>query len=194
VNDATTWSRALRAVCVVMLCAALAACALPRPIASKDDAYARLGRFALRVETASGQQSAVQGGFAWRDDGRTLQLDLANPLGTTLARVTVNQNGATLTRANGEQTVAANPDALLAQVLGSAMPVTGLRDWLRGRLNPARAETVQRDSVGRPERFTQDDWQVYLSRYDAQGPRLLRIERQNPDDAGEQIAVRLVID
>jgi len=183
-----------RRICTAALCTVLAACALPKPVpldTADGDVYARIGRFALRVETATGRQDAVQGGFAWRDDGLALQLDLANPLGTTLARVDVDRNGAVLTRFNGAQTMAANPDALVAQALGSDFPVAGLRDWLRGRLADERVNDVQRDGEGRPERFVQDGWQVRLSRYDALGPRLLRIERRQAD---ELIDVRLVID
>jgi len=189
----TTWARRLRVACGVVLCAVLAACALPKPApqAAGDDAYTRVGRFALRVETTGGEQNAVQGGFAWRDDGRTQQLDLANPLGSTLARVDIDRDGAVLTRANGEQAWAANPDVLLAHTLGRPIPVASLRDWLRGHMNQAQALEVQRDGAGHPEHFVQDGWQVWLSRYDTQGPRLLRLRRQ---DAGQSIDVRLVVD
>jgi len=187
--------RVLLGICASVLCVVLTACMLPQPIGqveeTGDDVYTRLGRFALRMETTPGKQNAVQGGFAWRDDGRSLRLDLANPLGTTLLRVDADQDGAILTRANGTRTVAATPDELVAEALGSTIPVVGLRDWLRGRLAQGRAADVQRNDQGQPERFVQDGWQVRLSHYDEQGPRLLRFERREADDF---IAVRLVID
>src|SRR3546814_9254470 len=68
------------------------------------------------------------------DTGNALTLDLTNPLGNTLARVSVLPGLATLTRSNGEREQAAHPDALVEQVLGSPMPVAGLRDWLQGRV------------------------------------------------------------
>lgn len=193
----TAWlqrqARSLRAFCVAVLCGALAACATPGPADGDGEAgvFSRVGRFALRVESPAGKQEAVQGGFAWRDDGRALRLDLANPLGATLARVEAGRGGAVLTRSDGSQTAAADPDALVAEVLGSDVPVSGLRDWLRGRVDDGRASDLQRDESGRPERFVQDGWLARLSRYDEEGPRLLQLERRQ---SGERINVRLVVD
>ena len=176
------------------MCGVLAACASPKPVGGDEDAYSfsRTGRFALRIEDPTAQPEAVQGGFAWRDEGRRLVLDLANPFGSTLARVETDANGARLTRANGEVIVAPNPDALVADVLGSDIPVSGLRDWLRGRLaDQPEASQIQRDDTGRPIAFTQGGWQAKLSRYDAAGPQLLVLERS---EAGRRIVVRLVVD
>jgi len=202
----SAWGRAVAGTLVgtlskifvmTLACAALAACIVkPRlPDTQDADVYTRAGRFALRAESLDGAQQAVQGGFVWREAGRVLRLDLSNPLGTTLARVdaSVNTNPAhaVLTRADGSQTVAPDADALLADALGSAIPVGSLRDWLHGRLGAQPVQNLTRDAEHRPETFTQDGWQVRLSRYDALGPRLLRLKREQ---AGELIDVRLVID
>lgn len=175
------------------LLALLAACAsVPQaPSSPADGAFSRNGRFAITVTEVSGQQQAVQGGFAWRDDGHRYQLDLTNPLGSTEARVEGQPGHATLTRANGTQLQADNPDALADEALGGPVPVSSLRDWLRGRLaGDAQASGVQRDDQGRPVAFEQDGWQARLSRYDAQGPGLLVLQRTEP---GRRIMVRLAI-
>jgi len=180
-------------LCTALACALLSACII-KPRATDTlaiDDYQRIGRFALRSEAASGEQQAVQGGFVWRDDGRQLRLDLSSPLGATLARMYADWGRAVLTRSDGSQLVAPNADELLAEALGSAIPANSLRDWLHGRLGPQPVQDLVRDKEGRPEQFVQDGWQVRLSRYDAQGPRLLRLKREQ---AGELIDVRLVID
>ena len=188
---ASCWRRC-RLAGVVLMCAVLAACALPTPDGDGPaGAYTRVGRFALNVTSPGTARQAVQGGFVWRDNGRSLRLDLANPLGTILARVDADDDHAVLTRSDGTQTTADNADALVADVLGSAMPVTGLRDWLHGRQASGQVTDLQRDSEGRLEHFVEDGWQVRMSRYDEQGPRLLRMARQQ---AGKSIDVRLVID
>lgn len=185
--------RGLRALAAAGALAMLAACAgLPQShqeIAA--DAFARTGRFAITVTEADGAQQAVQGGFQWRDDGRRYVLDLTNPLGSTEARVEGQPGAATLTRANGTQLQADDPDALAEEALGGPVPVSGLRDWLRGRLagQPAPQE-LQRDDQGRPASFAQGGWQARLSRYDALGPQLLTLERREP---GRRIVVRLVV-
>lgn len=177
----------------------LSACATPPPVAPVDEAaiasgaLARSGRFALRVDEISGKQNAVQGGFAWRDDGRALVLDLTSPVGATLARVDVAPNGtALLTEANGTQTAAATADELVARVLGSPIPVGGMRDWLRGRL-PATppATIVERDDQGRPQAYDQAGWRVRVTAYDAIGPVRLDMQRNEPGHG--VINVRLVI-
>ncbi|WP_442593174.1 lipoprotein insertase outer membrane protein LolB [Parapusillimonas sp. JC17] len=175
------------------LLALLGACATPQRIggAADGDTFQRAGRFALTVNHAGGGQEAVQGGFAWHDTGRVLTLDLANPLGSTLARVTVEPGLATLVRSNGEREQATNPDELVEKVLGSPMPVSGLRQWLQGRGGQGGMGSAQKDGEGRLASFAQDGWQVQLSRYDALGPQLLQLRR---NDAQRRISVRLVVD
>jgi len=184
--------RRLRGAGACLLLAALAACAsLPQPEAVGPGAFSRTGRFAITVTAADGALQAVQGGFTWRDDGSRYLLDLTNPLGAIEARVEGQPGAATLTRANGSRVQAADPDALAEDALGSPVPVGGLRDWLRGRLAEApAAERLQRDEQGRPTGFAQGGWQARLSRYDALGPQLLMLERQEAD---RRIVVRLVV-
>ncbi len=172
--------------------ALLAGCATPQRIAGQADenAFDRTGRFALTVEQRNEAPEAVQGGFAWHDAGDVLLLDLANPLGSTLARVEVRPGHAVLQRSNGATEAASSPDALVEQVLGSPIPVAGLRHWLKGRTGPG-AQQLQTDEQGRPAQFIQGGWRVVLSRYDAQGPRLLQLSR---NEAQRDIRVRLAVD
>jgi len=170
----------------------LAACATPHRIAGgAAHAFERVGRFAVSATGYGGPQQAVQGGFAWNDDASMLRLDLSNPLGSILARVQVRPGESILTRADGTQERAADPDGLVEQVLGSAIPVAGLRDWLQGRIGSLPAEGLRKDEAGRIAGFVQNGWHVELSNYDSQGPRLLRLTR---DNAGRHISVRLVVD
>ncbi|WP_186332170.1 lipoprotein insertase outer membrane protein LolB [Bordetella genomosp. 13] len=173
---------------------ALAACAtVPEPTGQPAaDAFARAGRFAITAtETSDGTQQAVQGGFIWRDDGSRYQLDLTTPLGSTEARVEGQPGAATLTRSNGTRLQAADPDSLAEDALGSPVPVSGLRDWLRGQPGEPAPQALESDAQGRPTSFTQRGWQARLSRYDAQGPQLLVLERLEDT---RRIVVRLVVD
>jgi outer membrane lipoprotein LolB len=188
--DVSGW---LRWALLAMLAFTLAACTTtPKPIeGASPDAFSRIGRFAITVNEESGKQNAVQGGFSWSDDGRRYVLDLTNPLGSTEARVEGQPGAASLTKADGTRLVADNPDALAEDALGSSVPVSGLRDWLRGRL-PAQPEAsdVTHDELGRPASFEQGGWRAKLSRYDTLGPQLLVLERQEP---GRRVTVRLVV-
>lgn len=183
----------LRWALLALLAATLAACTTtPKPIeGASADAFSRIGRFAITVNEEGGKQNAVQGGFSWSDDGRRYVLDLTNPLGSTEARVEGRPGAASLTKADGTRLEANNPDALAEEALGSSMPVSGLRDWLRGKL-PAdpQASEVTRDDQGRPTAFEQGGWRANLSRYDNLGPQMLVLQRQEP---GRRIMVRLVV-
>ncbi|HUH60612.1 MAG TPA: lipoprotein insertase outer membrane protein LolB [Candidimonas sp.] len=178
--------------CMVVAAVFLGACATPPPIAGDGGpAFDRSGRFALSVQYFNGKQEAVQGGFAWHDAGRSLELDLANPLGNTLARVQVVPGHAILTRSNGETEQAPHADALVEKVLGSPIPVEGLRDWLQGRTGADPVANLEKNSSGQPVSFSQNGWRVQLSRYDVLGPTLLQMNR---NDANRSISVRLVTD
>lgn len=178
--------------------ALLAACVTPaRIISTQADVqtntqeFSRVGRFALTVTEVGADPHATQGGFSWLDEGGQFTLDLTNPLGSTQARVQGKPGLAVLTRANGEQLSAPDPDALAEEALGSRVPVASLRDWFQGRLAQQLAATsVQRDDKGRPTAFEQGGWRAVASRYDDLGPQVLVLERQEP---GRRIVLRLVV-
>ena len=183
--------RLLGAAGAFTLMAVLAGCATPDRIAGDGSAFERTGRFAVNVSEPGRAPEAVQGAFAWRDTGSVLRLDLANPLGTTLARIEVRPDRAVLEHADGSTETAAHADALVEQVLGAALPVANLRHWLQGRTGSGPVTALQQDARGRPESFTQEGWELRLTRYDALGPGLLRLERR---DGARQISVRLALD
>jgi outer membrane lipoprotein LolB len=176
----------------LLLAGVLAACATPARIGGQGPAFERVGRFAVNLQPVAQAPYAAQGGFSWRDDGRTLRLDLSTPLGSVLARIQVRPGLSVLERADGSHETAANPDALLALVWGHAMPVSGLRAWIRGQpVRGRQAQDVQRDGQGHLTAMEQDGWQVNLSDYDDHGPRRVRLLRQ--DDQG-QWRLQLVVD
>lgn len=183
---------ARRRLLALALVAGLSACAAPPRIGGDTAAFERTGRFAVNLQPFSGSAQAVQGGFSWSDDGRTLRLNLSNPLGNTLARIQVEPAHSVLMRADGSRERARDPDALVALVWGHPMPVTGLRAWVRGQpaSGPA-ARSVERDADDHLVALTQDGWDIRLSDYDAQGPRRIRLSRR---DAQGQWRLQLRVD
>jgi len=190
----------VKRLAILLLTVLMTACATPPPItppdaqAAQSGVLSRTGRFALQVDEGMGKTQAVQGGLAWYDMARNgLALDLNSPLGAALARVEVDASGiATLTESNGAQTVAESADDLVAQVLGSPIPVAGLRYWLRGQLAPQpAAQDLQRDSAGRPLAFSQAGWKVRITEFDTIGPVRMSLQRVEPGNS--VINVRLVM-
>jgi len=185
------WLSCLRWFASALVSTLLVACATVERIdTGATGAFSRTGRFALTVQTSDAPPQATQGGFAWYDAGDTLQVHLSNPVGSVLAQLRVQRDHAVLVRGDGSQDEAQTPDVLVARILGRAVPVSSLRAWLRGQVSLHATEIV-RDAHGHILAFTQDGWCVQWSRFDAQGPRLLRLSRH---DAGQQAQLRLVID
>jgi outer membrane lipoprotein LolB len=159
------------------------------------------GRFAATV-AQDGKSENTTGRFTLSiDDGRLL-LDLATPLGTTLARVESGPQGATLrVPGNGGMREASgpNPEALAEELLGWPLPAGGIADWIEGRPAPGRPAGVQGDRAA-PTTITQDGWTIDIAeRFAAGTPRRLTLSR--PARAGSPIALpspaiilRLVLD
>ena len=182
-----------RVVCGLALLV-IAGCATQQsvPPLQTPEAFARAGRFALRVEEPLAPTQAVQGGFTWRDAQGRLELDLTNPFGNILARIEVTGKSAVLTQSNGGKLEAATPEELVKIAVGEAIPVQGLRTWLRSQTVAGPTMTqVSRDDQRRVTGFEQTGWRIELSRFDGMGPRLLILSRQ---DDSKKIVIRLVID
>lgn len=167
----------------LMLTGLLAACATPARIGGQGAAFERQGRFAVNLQPLGAAPYAAQGGFSWRDDGQVLRLDLVSPMGSILAQIRVEPGRSTLERSDGSRDTAATPDALLALVWGRAMPVSGLRYWIRGLSAPGLVVDARHDDQDRLASLRQDGWEVRLSDYDDQGPGRVRLSRR--DDQGQ---------
>jgi outer membrane lipoprotein LolB len=179
---------------LALLLLGLSGCATQAPTgeAMPEGSLLRMGRFAVKTEQANRAPEAIQGGFVWRDTLTQLTLDLTNPFGSVLARVTVNSASATLERANGEILQTMTPDSLVDQALGQSLPVQGLRAWLRTQQKPQSGMRVlERDAQGRIVSFEQEGWSARLTNFDALGPRLISLTRA---ETGRNMSVRLVID
>ncbi len=184
------WARVTLALALV----ALVGCATQPPMTGSitTEIFARAGRFALRVEEPLAPTQAVQGGFTWRDAQGRLELDLTNPFGNILARIEVTGKNSVLTQSSGSKLEAQTPEELVKIAVGEAIPVQGLRNWLRNQtVSDAAMKRVARDAEGRVTGFEQAGWRVELSRFDALGPRLLILSRQ---DDNKKIVIRLVVD
>lgn len=168
----------------------MVACAAPEHIATDEqDVFQRAGRFSVSSEEISGKQNAVQGGFVWLDSGHDLSLDLSNPVGSIIARVNINKQGASLSQSDGTVLYADNADELITQAVGSNIPVSNLRNWMKGVVSND-ATVSQYDDNKNITKFSEEGWHVSLNRYDEKGPKLLRMQR---NEQGTKINVRLVV-
>lgn len=178
-------------------CVALALCACssltPREAANVADAatagarFDIAGRLSARRGTEGGSAS-----FVWRHEGVTDEVDLATPLGQTLARLSGDAGGVRAQWPDGRTIEARDWDELTERTLGVAVPVQGLAAWLRGRARAGTPGTVERDAQGRPAVLRQDGWEIVYTYPDNAAPNASRLTLRY--EQGQPAEVRLVID
>jgi outer membrane lipoprotein LolB len=181
-----------RPLLFVLAALLLAACATPTPPGTVRS-YA--GKFSLQL-TGGDHQQSMSGRFAMSVDGEHVTLDLATPLGNTVARVNSRPGRAQLTvpGSDGPRTEeGSDPDALSQRVLGWTLPVAGLPDWIEGRptsSEPYRLEPAQDGG----SILQQQGWEI---RFDPRGQdgriRRLQLDRAEQGQA-PSVHLRVVLD
>jgi outer membrane lipoprotein LolB len=175
---------------IVLFATLLAACATA-PEATPDRVHT--GRFSA-VATQGERRESVSGRFSMEVRGDRRRIDLATPLGTTVARIEVGPDGASANGPGMQEARGPDADALAEQLLGWRLPVSGLSDWIEGRPVPSRPARLERDG-SRLVLIEQDGWIVRLAETFATSdrPRLIILERAaSPLAPG--VVLRLVVD
>ncbi|MBM3115874.1 lipoprotein insertase outer membrane protein LolB [Jeongeupia naejangsanensis] len=173
----------MRRLSAVLLAGALlAGCASVPPPAAGD--LVALGR--VSIKRPQGNDYA---NFIWTWHAAESRLALNNPLGQTLAELTMTATGASYRDAEGRVLSAGDADALLQDGLGWSVPVNGLVHWLKGEADPGSPATV-RDADGR-RTILQSGWQIELSEWQprADGQRLPRRLHLTRPDLDLRIAI-----
>jgi outer membrane lipoprotein LolB len=186
----------VRAVLALPALAVVGGCATFAPIEAAPTVYT--GRFSASI-SRGGQREAVSGRFTLAaSPGRTM-LDLASPLGNTLARVEADAGGATLTAPRDDGTLATwrsdSAEALAESVLGYRLPVSGLADWIAGRAVRGRPARVFPED-GPVQHIEQDGWTIAIDERfaDSGAPRRLSFDRDGDGPAAPSLRLRLVLD
>lgn len=133
----------------------LAGCATRTPATAPPNTLS--GRLLLQI-SPQGSEPARQwsAGFELRGSAQAGELDLTSPLGTLVAQARWQPGQAELAQ-GGERKRFADLADLSLQLLGEAVPLEALFDWLRGRPWPG-ASHVQTEAG-----FTQGGWLVDLT-------------------------------
>jgi outer membrane lipoprotein LolB len=113
--------------------------------------------------TVAGAQGRAAGGnasFELLGNPSTGRLELTSPLGTLVARASW-QPGSVLLQTSDQERRFADLDELTRELLGEAIPVAALFDWLRGR---PWAQAASQPLAGGAAGFEQLGWRIDLSR------------------------------
>ena len=185
---------------LLVLVFALSGCTTLSPEAVQPPVVARTYTDALTISgrlSASYRQGAqtqtVQGKFTWVQNGQNIELTLYSPLGQTQAKITVSPERASLSQSGQPMQQAADAGALTEAVLGWALPVDGLRDWLQGFVRqPSGALSAVKAEAN--QALQQDGWSLRYVSWQRQGsvsiPKRIDLDRQQ----APEVALRLVID
>jgi outer membrane lipoprotein LolB len=178
---------------VAALCALfISACATtPRAPVTVDpaqvDSFELNGRVNVRTE-----RSAYPGRIRWQHAPQRDEVWLYSPLGSAVAHMRQDANGAMLATSDGKEYHAAHVTELARDVLGYELPLDGLQYWVRGLPSPT-LDAVERqdDADGRPKQIKQGPWKVSYLGWEPAGANGLPSKL---DLAGEGLRMRLVVD
>jgi len=155
----------------------------------------------VRVEPsfdAAGRMSARRGNdavavhFTWRRREDFDELDVATPLGQTVARMRGDAQGVRVERPNEAPADYRDWGALTTAVLGVPIPVDDLAAWIQAAPD-ARTADIDRDAAGRLLVLRERGWEiVYAYAGDDPAARPTRLVMRYPDS--EPIEVRVVVD
>jgi outer membrane lipoprotein LolB len=173
----------------IVLPLVLAGCAITPPAVER--AYS--GRFAATAQ-ANGRPGSVSGRFTVEVRGRQQVIDLATPVGTTVARIEIEPGRATATGPQMQTATGPDADELVERLLGWRLPVSGLADWLEGRPEPTRPARTQ--SMGdRISTIEQDGWTIRIEAYSTVTNKPSRLAFDRPmADGHPAVSVRLIVD
>jgi outer membrane lipoprotein LolB len=170
-------------------CAALAPQPAGTPVALAPvlPAFAAAGRISVRHGS-----DALTANFRWRHAVDRDEIDLASPLGQTIARLAGTPDGVELRTADGRVTTDSDWRALTARSLAWPLPVDGLVYWIQGAPHARTPFAVEPATDGLPGLLRQDGWSILYQSFVADpggGSRPTRMVLTYSD-----VELRLVVD
>lgn len=119
-----------------------------------------------------GRTAIVQGregwnaGIVWEEQNQEFHIRLSGPFSQGGVALDGNSEAVTLTLDDGEQLSAPTAEQLLAEAMGWLLPVSALRDWVRGvPYAKVAVDKQELDEQGRLIRLEQAGWQIEFLRY-----------------------------
>ena len=149
------------------------------------------GRFAVKITgLTDAQNQGGSGGFTLTQEQLKDVLEIRNPVGGSIAKITIMPGEATLER-DGQVVTAIDADTLVQNTLGLPLPARGLSNWLRGEVRPGGEASVERNAKGQVSKIIQDGWNLVYS-WNNQN-RLDKLTMTRSSNIGS-IDIRLVFD
>ncbi|TMH01648.1 MAG: outer membrane lipoprotein LolB [Betaproteobacteria bacterium] len=161
--------------------------ALPFKFADTRTVYEIDGRLSARHDA-----DAFAANFHWSHAGDRDELDLASPLGQTVARLMGDARGVLLQTPDGKVETASDWTTLTSRGLGWALPIEGLAFWVQGAPRKGAPFTAEASADGTPGVLRQDGWTIVYQAFVKDATGVSRPARMTLDYPG--VELRLVID
>lgn len=163
------------------------------------DAIDLSGRLSVNYQK-EGQPQSLNGKFEWVQKPGRIDVSLFNPLGQTVAEISVTPQAATLTESNRPPRTAPDIDSLTSQALGWPLPVSGLRDWMQGYATDAQGKRFTASPVNNSV-VTQDGWRLKFATWQDQPagstaapmPQRIDVARGSAAD-GDALDIHVILD
>jgi outer membrane lipoprotein LolB len=152
-----------------------------------QDSFEVSGRLSARHGS-----SALAANFHWQHAGERDELELASPLGQTIALLSGDGATARLKSADGRVLDAENWTRLTQEGLGWPLPVDGLKFWIQGAARPGAAFSAEANDEGRASVLRQDGWSIVYQAYVQTSGDVWRPSRLTAEYP--EVELRLVID
>lgn len=167
-----SWGTRLLLAGAVLILAACAAAPKkveipPRPARDTINAFQFDARAAIRYG-----QRAENIRLMWQHAPEADAIGFANPLGSVLAELQRDAQGARWITDSGERYDARTPDVLIARMTEVPVPIASLALWVVGRAGPS-AEVLARDPQGRPLSLQDKEWKISYLGYESELPNAL---------------------
>jgi len=105
-------------------------------------------------------------GVTWQQRQEDFNIRLFGPFSQGAVELQGDDKQVTMTFSDGESYSAATPEELMAEVLGWLLPVSALRDWVRGLPHaPLKIDEKTLDEKGRLTTLSQAGWVIEFVDY-----------------------------
>lgn len=195
---------AVRLITTAMLIMTLAACASvseqvfesPADWELRQQQNQKLTQWGIKARL--GVQTETDGGsfdVFWQQLADAYDVRLVAPLGQGAVHINGNDDGVTISLADGSTEHSEHANELFTAMTGLPLPVEGLQDWLRGMpMQGEEIQTISWNEQAQLYKLEQSGWRVEMNRYKTVAgyelPHAFYLEREDQPELSVRLLVR----
>lgn len=172
----------------------LAGCAEMRPVPESQRAASPSDIKVWKLEGRIAVKTANDGWTAnliWEHDPLQDRLRISGPFSQGLLSIVVQDDLIHVNEGNGVEQTSRDPDALLRERLGFAVPLRSLRYWVTGVPAPEAEHVQVPNEAGGARRFSQQGWNLAYEKFFQVGAYQLP---QKASINGHDVRLKLIAD